>query len=993
MADNLAAQLCLLLEQSNISAIQWKLLGQEKDGSILLGWVEEIPSNNEFKSYSVIGRYDRLNNKLQVLHKFPEVINLIQATINQSHSLLGYITKKNSEKSKECSSQDTSKLVDSETKEIVEISEKGAEENLQCDNKKTNEILDENKQSPTETSKLDKEETKVNLNDCDNKGDNNETTSESEVYQAFLLEFTRKEEKKIHILEAEKTKQIRIQFLYREKDQRTMEKFLLLVHQEYIQIYNVAIDVMENEEQLVNELRSEILVKNFLWAQWDSTNQVLYHIHERKPAVSLFTDMSPGVLPKPSNSSPTLSGFQFHDDLPHETVLNIPLNLPQLPDADNCGTYEDDVIPLRVHDCSLDLIVISDSKGMVCVCHHYLYRPIKPPQHVLDSALSDSNTVHFAYSITLLHHSCVIHCVIPGIPWSRAKLMRPTFALYGNHHMIVFVQNSFTHLLEIGLHHQPCCHILCGPLPTVPTESSYLVPLLNLHESSKENNSLTKCSSDIFTIDLPTLNLVNLTIPMKFLIETFTNEKSVDVRLAILHYFFCHRNDLDIVSELISIAAEKPRSLDLAKILQEFLISGSNTLVQKNLLVDTMPLLALLPVTTLEECAELDAKINDLNVSLTHEKLWNTSVMLLSPQQRLVPYRSDLWTKLWDQLSKRGGDLPRFKPSKVAEKLLMSLACYQPEALSRSSTPMSPSGGLPVTSATLGELMGSRSHKYFESNLPFIEMESCTASKQEHIVAVNLRELSMFLLKHGTQSSMKNFQGSCTPLHVHAMSSKHVSAQLETSRLLCQMLCKTANVDSRLEQERGFSLVDKLDEARRWWLFTLLERYKYATESIAFPVPQGFTSFFTYLGYRTLKYSMFLQYVKHSAFELQVDVAKIIMADVSDTKENIPRKLQLLSLLPRSRAKRLLNQWLHPISLMLRAREHATNILSGEICPNRSRQQQHRHPHSGVSAFPSANRLSPLDTFLDLLTAKASLTELDFGLLNEATVTSIEDFI
>lgn len=50
-----------------ISAIQWKLLGQEKDGSILLGWVEEILSDNEeLKSYSVIGRYDRLNNKLEV---------------------------------------------------------------------------------------------------------------------------------------------------------------------------------------------------------------------------------------------------------------------------------------------------------------------------------------------------------------------------------------------------------------------------------------------------------------------------------------------------------------------------------------------------------------------------------------------------------------------------------------------------------------------------------------------------------------------------------------------------------------------------------------------------------------------------------------------------------------------------------------------------------------------------------------------------------------
>ena len=159
--------------------------------------------------------------------------------------------------------------------------------------------------------------------------------------------------------------------------------------------------------------------------------------------------------------------------------LNIPLNLPQVPTSDNCGTYEDDVIPLRVHDCSLDLIVISDSKGIVCVCHHYLYRPVKPPQHVLDSELSDCNTVHFAYSVTVLHHSCVIHCVIPGIPWVRAKLMRPTFVLFGDSHMIIFVQDFFTHLLEIGFHHEPCCHILCGPLNTVPSQASYLVPLLN----------------------------------------------------------------------------------------------------------------------------------------------------------------------------------------------------------------------------------------------------------------------------------------------------------------------------------------------------------------------------------------------------------------------------------------------------------------------------------------------------------------------------------
>jgi len=41
------------------------------------------------------------------------------------------------------------------------------------------------------------------------------------------------------------------------------------------------------------------------------------------------------------------------------------------------------------------------------------------------------------------------------------------------------------------------------------------------------------------------------------------------------------------------------------------------------------------------------------------------------------------------------------------------------------------------------------------------------------------------------------------------------------------------------------------------------------------------------------------------------------------------KKLDLIQSLPHSRAKRLMNQWSHPVSVMLRAREHAAEILGG----------------------------------------------------------------
>lgn len=762
-----------LVEPAN----EFKILGQEQDGTILTSWVSGSDS-------SVIGCYNPKEKSFEVLKRFSGRENIIQASVNRSKSLLLYIQK--------------------------------------------NQILTDNSE--------------------------NEGGSDKFVYKPFLAELTDPSGGVHSLLDEDRSKQVLAQFLWPKQPKNlTQDKFLLMIHEEGIQL-NTVRKVDDSEAWNFEKLRIDSIVKNFVWSQWDSKIQTLFYIHlKQSTRISFEKEEDEKII------SPTLSAFQFHDDVPTETVLNIPLNLPKIPSSSKCSEYEDDTIPLRIHDSALNLIIVSDNdKGMLFICHYYLYQPMKQQ----DENSASVTDVHFAYSVTMVHCSLVVHCIIPNVPWEKAKMMKPTFTLV-DEHLLVFQAGLFINLLDIGLHHEPCGHIVAQPY-TRQVNVTHLVP----------------CFGAI-SYDSATLDLISLQIPKSHLIETFRNDSSLDNRLSIIHYFLAHYNDLDIFTELLSIIMEKPLHLDTVALLKEALVAGTYSTLKKGLSQDAMSLIKLLPLTTSNTSKPIQAKVGDLTVGLSHENLHNTAMMLLSPQQRLNPYRQDIWTRLYERLNENKDDKKRFCCDQVSEKLLYSLACYQPEALSRCTTPQTPSGATKMSMGELASVSSSNSRRNSNDMLPFVEFETCTASKQEHVISVNLRELSMHLVKNSVKQItgfrwLKDYEPAA-PTFVHAVSTRYVSAQLEVSRLLCVYVCRAAGIDARIESERGFSLIDKLQIAQRYLLFMMLERYVLAVEAMSFPLPQGFSSFFTYLGYKSLEFDEFIEYSQRHVFELQIDFMKAIM--------------------------------------------------------------------------------------------------------------------
>lgn len=117
--------------------------------------------------------------------------------------------------------------------------------------------------------------------------------------------------------------------------------------------------------------------------------------------------------------------------------------------------------------------------------------------------------------------------------FSKRIILNRNFFL--DQHLLVYAADLFTHVLDLGIAHEPCCHFVIDS-PSIKNSFLNLVPLPGT-------------TSEV--LDLKTLDILKISISKEALINSFSyTYGSLNNKLAILHYILVHLTDLEFVNEV-----------------------------------------------------------------------------------------------------------------------------------------------------------------------------------------------------------------------------------------------------------------------------------------------------------------------------------------------------------------------------------------------------------------------------------------------------------
>ncbi|XP_068719795.1 gamma-secretase-activating protein-like isoform X2 [Montipora capricornis] len=718
------------------------------------------------------------------------------------------------------------------------------------------------------------------------------------IYKSFLAEI--QPQKRIYSLAIERHTFQRVQFLYGEYGSSSKKEshMLFLHHNEAIGLYHIPMARSGDKGMFINgQPRIQQVTDEFKWAQWDSQHQRLYVVYPKQKTSDETVDDDEDV-----NPDLMFAAYQFKERSSYVRVLYLPIpfldvellsktSIPEYLDANAALTQTVSEKHINMHVVSLQ------GKGSFYICLQLLVT-----KQASETQSSSGNAAEqfsqLEYSVYVLHHGCLMNCVLPTVRPRREDLENyRIFFSSLNDYVMVFLPGHFMHLLNCNPERQPCHHIILqgDAVPKFPSsKASFCEPRLLLYLNKEISTSL---QTGPYIYDCSTNAAYKYSFNKATLAELFAKTHMPSTRLAILHLAVIHLRDSGLIKKIFEHLSHDPASPECLDLLREYLVGSTYGTLRRELEKEVVTLIPFTCVDTYRGHLEKDMhrkRIAQMSCSFVKD------IPIEFKNVKGKMKQVDFWTALLHNTKKLP---PRFKlqtpgvdifdydndsdeEMDAAPESSLVRSLYRRLSVTRRLSHHGSSES--VTSQASGKSRGSVDSP--------AEKKSVHEAKKENAI---INRLASHLQNHLPREAK---------VKIHNIAIEYVKCQARQSEQLIRLFNQALEFANN-----PFTLPLSLrGTLREVVFFQLVERFCTAVSELRFPLPPGFRSCMTCLGFRCLDRRMFLQYVDNGVLQLKKGFISRLVEEFDGEREEQDFVFQIICRLKHVEAKEAFLHWEHP---------------------------------------------------------------------------------
>jgi len=489
-----------------------------------------------------------------------------------------------------------------------------------------------------------------------------------------------------------------------------------------------------------------------------------------------------------------------------------------------------------------------------------------------------------------------MNCVLPTLKPSKDPQSQRLFFSSLNDYLMVFLPGHFLHLLNCSPEREPCHHIILqgDAVPKFSADVSCDEPPVLSYLNKEISTSL---QTGPYMFDSRSGNAYKYSFDKAALADLFARTHMPSTRLAILHLAVIHLRDSSLIKKIFEHLSHDPASPECLDLLREYLVGSTYGIFRREL---EREVIALIPFTCVDTYrGHLEKDINRKRIAkISCSFVKDNTIEFQSVKGKVK--QGDFWTALLQNAKRLP---PRFKLKVPGADF------FEQEYDSDEEIEVVPEASL--VQSLYRRFSGSKRFSHSGSTESLTSQGSSRSrdsidSAEEHRSAHEIKKQNATIDR--LASHLQNHLPKEAKVKIHNIAIEYVKCQARQSEQLLRLFNQALGFT-----DNPFTLPLSLRGTMREVVFLqLVERFCTAVTELRFPLPNGFRTCMTCLGFRCLNRRMFLQYVDNGVLHLKKGFISRLVEEFDGEREEQDFVFQIICRLNHASAKDALLHWEHP---------------------------------------------------------------------------------